>query len=145
MVMHRVVNRLFFLFPRRKDEFISDYKGDPTQIYAPLSNSNQTCQIYDQCAANLIDCGGGKCSNKTSPNDAPATCYCDSPLVLILLTQIKVLNKNFLFDMKCFLFEKKGPSGDSKFSITIDCTNASATIDEVCSFVFQMSFELVIF
>jgi hypothetical protein len=84
-----MVNRLFFLFPRRKDEFISDYKGDPAQIYAPLLYSNQTCQIYDQCAANLIDCGGGKCSNKTSPNDAPATCYCDSPLVLILLTQGK--------------------------------------------------------
>jgi hypothetical protein len=45
----------------------------------------QICQIYDQCAANSIDCGSGACSNQTSPNSSPATCYCNSPLELVLI------------------------------------------------------------
>jgi hypothetical protein len=50
---------------------------------------NQICQIYDQCAANNIDCGGGSCLNQTSALDPPATCYCNSPLVLVLIAEGK--------------------------------------------------------
>ena len=55
--------------------------GDFNAIYAALKN-NQTCQIYDQCAARGIDCGGGLCLNTTTADDA-AKCYCNSPLILV--------------------------------------------------------------
>ena len=32
--------------------------GDPNLMYAAVKE-NQVCMIYDQCAANGIDCGGG--------------------------------------------------------------------------------------
>lgn len=59
--------------------------GDYDQIYVALTG-NQTCQIYDQCAASGLDCGIGYCSNNTSPNGPPASCYCDSPLTLLQLS-----------------------------------------------------------
>jgi hypothetical protein len=74
--------RLCFFLRKRIDPWIL---GDFTQIYVALTD-NQTCQIYDQCAANNIDCGSGKCLNNTSPNGPPPTCYCDSPLSLIQLS-----------------------------------------------------------
>lgn len=58
--------------------------GDFNAIYAALKN-NQTCQIYNQCAARGIDCGGGLCLNTTTEND-PAKCYCNSPLILVRIS-----------------------------------------------------------
>jgi hypothetical protein len=76
MVMHPMV--------KKKSQLIFEYQsfisGDYNQIYAAV-NGSQVCQIYDQCAANNIDCGAGLCSNQTSAQSTP--CYCNSPLVLI--------------------------------------------------------------
>jgi len=67
--------------------------GDPNLMYAAVKE-NQVCMIYDQCAANGIDCGGGKCTNKTSSTDPDASCYCNDPLRLIKLADNK-------FDCAC--------------------------------------------
>ena len=50
---------------------------------------NQTCQVYDQCAANRIDCGGGKCTNSTNGSAPLPACYCDNPLQLVSISTSK--------------------------------------------------------
>ena len=66
--------------------------GNFNAIYAAVQG-NQTCKIYDQCVANGIDCGGGKCLNNTIANEL-AKCYCNSPLTLLSIS----INK---FDCVC--------------------------------------------
>lgn len=49
-------------------------------MYVAL-RGNQTCKIYNQCAANRINCGSGYCLNSTSP-----TCACQKPFDLVMLS-----------------------------------------------------------
>lgn len=49
---------------------------------------NQTCELYDQCAAVGISCGGGRCKfNSTGAQQSSMPCECKEPLVLIQVTR----------------------------------------------------------
>ena len=87
LVMHRSVRKGFFFWTT--DELIVDSSdfmiGSIDRIYAALQ-LGETCLVYDQCAANQINCGGGKCLNSASINGSQASCYCESNLTLIQLS-----------------------------------------------------------
>ncbi|CAF1457750.1 unnamed protein product, partial [Adineta ricciae] len=111
--------------------------GDYNQIYTALKQ-NQTCQVYDQCAANRIDCGGGKCTNSTNSSAPLPGCYCDSPLQLVRISASK-------YDCICtadsYYYKAgvcaprpdpdQGLSGESIFRITISCENESTILDDI--------------
>lgn len=88
--------------------------------------NNQTCQIYDQCAANGIICGGGTCSVNSTSSDSSPTCYCKSPLTLIQLSTGK-------YDCIC--------SSDTHYYNGGVCTVRPSSGQGTCSFIFSGSIE----
>jgi hypothetical protein len=48
-----------------------------------------------------------------------------------------VTEKKHVFDLDGMFFLNTGLSGDSKFRITIDCTNSSGALASVCRLIFE--------
>ncbi|CAF0783623.1 unnamed protein product [Rotaria sordida] len=111
--------------------------GDYNQIYVALQG-NQTCQIYDQCAANRVDCGGGTCTNNTNLNGSLPTCYCSNSLTLIQLSIGKYdcicpSNTHYYNGGICTIRPDPGLGlgGESIFLVKVDCNNATAILNEI--------------
>ncbi|CAF1151520.1 unnamed protein product [Rotaria sp. Silwood1] len=111
--------------------------GDYTQIYAAL-RGNQTCKIYNQCAANRIDCGGGTCTNNANFNDSLPYCFCNNSLILIQLSAGKydcICPSNTHYYNGGICTRRPNPElglvGESTFLIRVDCNNRTAIIDEI--------------
>ncbi|CAF4129363.1 unnamed protein product, partial [Rotaria sp. Silwood2] len=111
--------------------------GDYNQMYAALKD-NQTCKIYNKCAANRIDCGGGICVNNTNSNDLLPTCYCNNSLILIQLLVGKYdcicpSNTHYYNGGVCTILPNPalGLVGESTFLIRVSCNNGTAIIDEI--------------
>ncbi|CAF3469005.1 unnamed protein product [Rotaria sp. Silwood1] len=111
--------------------------GDYNQIYAAL-RGNQTCKIYNQCAANRIDCGGGTCTNNANFNDSLPYCYCNNSLILIQLSAGKydcICPSNTHYYNGGICTRRPNPElglvGESTFLIRVDCNNRTAIIDEI--------------
>ncbi|CAF3337216.1 unnamed protein product [Rotaria socialis] len=111
--------------------------GDYNQIYSALQG-NQVCEVYDQCAANSIDCGGGMCFQNMLANGSLPTCYCNNSLILIQISSGKYdcvcsSNTNYFSGGICIPRPNPGIGlgGGSTFIIRINCDNISSVTEEI--------------
>ncbi|CAF1385731.1 unnamed protein product, partial [Rotaria magnacalcarata] len=111
--------------------------GDYNQIYAAL-HANQVCEVYDQCAANSIDCGGGTCLPSASANSSLPTCYCNNSLILIQLASGKydcICSSSTSYFSGGICIPRPNPgiglTGGSTFLISVNCNNASSITEEI--------------